>query len=372
MPVLLIVINNINFLYSHRLPIALAAADQGYEVHIATCFDDEKALRHLDKLTYHYIHFNRNSTNPLKDIKSCYQLYVLYKKLKPALVHHVGMKPILYGSLVATLIGKIPYINAVSGLGYLFINNSFKAKCIRQLLLLGFYVGFQTRRCHFIFQNNDDYELFKQKRLIKNNTVIFIRGSGVDLTLFSPVHHCSEKLIIAFPARLLKDKGINEFVSSARLLKNTNVRFVLVGDFDDLNPTSVSSADVTGWVQEGVIEYWGWHDDMAHVFQQVDIVCLPSYREGMPKSLLEAAAAGLPIVTTDAPGCRDIVEAGVNGFLVPVKEVQLLAERLGLLIQSSVLREKMGKASRERAEQLFDIKKVVEQHLSLYHDILKV
>ena len=371
MPILLLVINNVNFLYSHRLPIALAAVEQGYDVHIATCFDVRENLQHNDKLTYHYIHFNRNSTNPLKDLKACYQLAKLYQKLQPTIIHHVGMKPILYGGLAAKLMTNIPYINAISGLGYLFINNSLKARCIRQIVLLGFRFGFSSNRCYFIFQNKDDYTLFVKNKLIKNNSVTFMQGSGVDLELFAPNHRVHEKLIIVFPARLLQDKGVNEFVQAARLLKNDQLRFVLVGDIDILNPTSISLNTIQDWVREGAVEHWGWCDDMHFVFQQADIVCLPSYREGMPKALLEAAACGLPIVTTDAPGCRDVVEDKVNGFLVPIKNSELLAERLKQLIDSPVLRKQMGLASRERAEKLFGIKQIIEQHLALYDSILK-
>lgn len=369
MPILLLVVNNVNFLYSHRLPVVLKAAKKGYEVHIATCFDDTEKLRHTDKLTYHYIHFNRNSTNPLRDIKCCFQLYLLYKKLRPDLIHHVGMKPILYGSLIAKLRRSVPYINAISGLGYLFINDSLKSHCVRYLLLLGFRFGFQSTHCHFIFQNNDDYDLFKARGILKNNKVTFIRGSGVDLEQFFPVQKVHENLIIMFPARLLWDKGIAEFVNAARILKNKKSRFILVGDIDPLNPASVSLDDIQGWLNEGIIEHWGWHNDMPAIFKEADIVCLPSYREGLPKSLLEAAASGCPIVTTEAPGCRDVVEEGINGFLVPVRDHELLAERLSTLIDSSLLREQMGKASRERAEKLFDIKQVVEQHLLLYDNM---
>ena len=371
MPVLLLVINNVNFLYSHRLPLALAAVEQGYDVHVATCFNLQDTLQHNDKLTYHYIHFNRNSTNPFRDLKACYQLAKLYKKLQPSIIHHVGMKPILYGSVVAKLTTNIPYVNAISGLGYVFINNSLKARCVRQLVLMGFRFGFDSNRCYVIFQNKDDHEVFVKNKLIGSNDVSFIQGSGVDLALFSPNYKVHEKLIIVFPARLLRDKGISEFVRAARLLKNDQLRFVLVGDVDPLNPTSMLVDTIQQWVAEGVVEHWGWRDDMESVFQQADIACLPSYREGMPKSLLEAAACGLPIVTTDAPGCRDVVEHGVNGFLVPIKNIDLLVEHLQRLIDSPSLREQMGGASRERAEQLFGIKKIVEQHLALYECILK-
>lgn len=371
MPILLMVINNINFLYSHRLPVALAAVHAGYEVHIATCFDDQEVLRHADQLIYHYISFNREATNPVADLQACYELYRLYKKLKPALIHHVGMKPILYGSVVTRLFTNIPYINAVSGLGYLFTHDSFKTRCVRWLVLKGFQLGCHSKRCHFIFQNNDDADLFKKEHIVKNSSITYIRGSGVDLTKFFPNPQKKEKMLVIFPSRLLWDKGVGQFVDAARILKSSAVTFALVGDGDPFNPMSVPLEDIQHWVREGIVEYWGWRHDMASVFQQADIVCLPSYyREGVPKALLDAAASGCPLVTTDAPGCRDVVEEGVNGFLVPVKNVELLVERLSCLIESVSLREKMGQASRERAEQLFDIKKVVEQHLLLYRNAL--
>ncbi|PHQ79418.1 MAG: glycosyltransferase family 1 protein [Coxiella sp. (in: Bacteria)] len=369
---LLLVINNLGFLYSHRLQVALSAANSGYDVHVATYFDGKDELKNCDQITYHRIKFNRNSTNPLKDAPAFLQLISLYRRIKPTVIHHIGMKPILFGSLAARFFSSARYVNAISGLGYLFISTSTKAAIIRGLLVKGFKLGFSSPRCNFIFQNDFDRDEFRKRRIIRStHQVTMIRGSGVDLDEFSSVTAHNIEPLVVLPARLLWDKGVGEFVAAARQLQHrVSARFILVGDVDLINPASVTRAQVAQWVEEGIVEHWGWRTDMDKVFQQADIVCLPSYREGMPKALLEAAASGCPIVTTDAPGCNDVVKHGENGFLVPVKDTDHLLERLETLINNPKLRTEMGRQSRLRAEQLFGITHVVEQHLTLYLQLI--
>lgn len=369
-PILLIVINNIEFLYSHRLPIVLGAVAAGYDVHVATCYQPQAELKHADKIHYHYIAFNRNSINPVTELRPIMQLIKLYHKLKPDLIHHMCKKSVLYGCVLTRFMKKTPVVNTVPGLGYLFIGQSLKSKIITTVLWKGFRFGFKRSQLKTIFQNDDDRKLFAEHGIVNDAQCVMIRGSGVDIDEFKPTQRTHDIPLVVLPARLLWDKGVGEFVEAARQLKSrVSARFALVGDVDPINPASIPAETVKTWVAEGIVEHWGWRNDMVDVLKQADIACLPSYREGLPKALLEAAASGLPIVTTDAPGCRDVIVHEHSGFVVPVKEVAMLARYLEQLITSSALREQFGGRARERVEQNFSTDIIVRQHLELYESL---
>ncbi len=369
---ILFVINNIEFLYSHRLPIILGAVDAGYEVHVATYYKLGMLLQHQDKLTYHHIDFNRNSINPITELKPLIQLAKLYRRLSPDIVHHTCKKSVLYGCLVTRFMPKIAVLNTIPGLGYLFISQKLKASIVRAVLQVGYRIGLHRKCLQVAFQNEDDQALFLKHRLVKSDQCLLIRGSGVDIDAYKPVIKLQDvPPIIVLPARLLWDKGVGEFVEAARQLKaQCDARFVLIGDVDPINPASIPANTLKQWVDEGVIEHWGWCDDMVPIFEQAHIACLPSYREGMPKALLEALAAGLPVVTTNAPGCKDTVEKDKNGFVVPIKQFESLAAALRKLIENQELRLEMGKASRARAITLFSTHIIIEQHLKVYRNLL--
>lgn len=371
---ILFVINNIEFLYSHRMPIIMGAIDAGYEVHVATYYKPGTRLHHQDKIKYHHIDFNRNSINPITELKPLIQLAKLYSRLSPDIVHHTCKKSVLYGCLIARFMPKIAVLNTIPGLGYLFISDSLKASIVRAVLQVGYRIGLSRKRLKVAFQNEDDQALFLKHRLVKPAQSLLIRGAGVDIDEFKPEAKPQDvPPIIVLPARLLWDKGVGEFVEAARLLKQkANARFVLIGDVDPINPASIPAGTLKQWVDEGVVEHWGWCDDMVSIFKQAHIACLPSYREGMPKALLEALAAGLPVVTTNAPGCLDTVEEGINGFVVPIKKFEPLASALLKLIENAELRGKMGQASRERAKALFSTHIIVAQHLEAYSDLCVV
>ena len=372
-PKLLFVINNIEFLYSHRLPIVLGAAAEGYEVHVATCYKDGIELKHADKIHYHYINFNRNSINPITELKPLLQLLRLYKQLKPDLIHHMCKKSVLYGCLLTRFMKKTPVANTVPGLGYLFISKSLKARLITTILQKGYQFGFKRANLKTIFQNDDDRELFEKYNIVKPKQCVMIRGSGVDIDEFKPSLRNNEIPLVVLPSRLLWDKGVGEFIEAARQLNyKVSARFALVGDADPINPASITAEQVNAWLDEGVVEHWGWCDDMVSVFKQADIVCLPSYREGMPKALLEAAACGLPIVTTDAPGCKDVIVHEKSGYLVPIKDTIMLTQYLQELIASDELRQRFGSKARERVEQKFSTDIVVSHHLEVYAALLEL
>lgn len=371
---LLFVVNHAEFFVSHRLPIALAARDSGMQVSIATSSTPAVDVLEKEGFLVHRLPLEPGGMNPFKDAKLLWALVKLFRKERPDIIHQVTIKPVMYGSLAARL-AKVPaVVNAMSGLGYLYINRGFKAALLRGVLTRLLRLGMCHPNLRFIFQNPDDREAFVKAGIIDLERVRIIKGSGVDPSLYCPREQMLEGPIrVLFPARLLWDKGIGEFIEAVRLLKvkYPEVRFVIVGGADENNPKVVDESVVHGWVQEGLVQWWGMRQDMPEVLAQSHIVCLPSYREGLPKVLIEAASCGLPIVSTDVPGCREIVEHEKNGLLVPAKEYQSLADAIERLILSASLREAMGNRGREMVLQEFTLDRVVEQTLELYEESLK-
>lgn len=369
---ILFVVNTPEFFLSHRLPIALAAREAGNEVHIATAGGD--AVREIRRLglVHHTVGITRSGQNPLAELGSFVSLYRLFREIKPDLVHLITIKPVLYGGIAARLAGTSAVVAAVSGLGTVFVAQSKVARA-RKALVSGLYrLAFSQRHLAVIFQNPDDRDGLLAIGALKPIQARMIRGSGVHLANYSVVPEPEGTPVVVMAARLLRDKGVYEFVEAARLLKTrrVNVRLRLVGAPDPGNPTSVDRSEVDGWAAEGVVELPGYRTDVACQYQAANIVCLPSYREGLPKGLVEAAACGRAVVTTDVPGCRDAIEPGVTGILVPVKSAQALADAIQMLVEAPERRLKMGKAGRELAEKAFSIDHIVEQHMGIYKELL--
>ena len=365
---LFFVVNVDWFFLSHRLPLALAAQEKGAEVTIVTAntgrFDElaEYGFKTIE------VPFERSGTNVIKELKVLFTLIRIYKKHKPDILHHVALKASAYGSVAARIAGAPLVVNALSGLGYLFTasRKSFAQRSV--LWLMGW--GFRFKNNRFIFQNPDDFELLEDLNFVNKNNSAIIKGSGIDLNdfLFTPPV-TKDKLQIVLPARMLKDKGVVEFINAAKLAKEQlhgRCEWLLCGGTDKENPTGLSANEVKEMLDGDYIQWLGHKKDMKDVFIHSDIVVLPSYREGLPKALIEACAIGRPIVTTDTPGCRECVEDGVNGFLVPVKDYELLAKRVTQLILDEPLRLEFGKKSRSLAEKEFSIQKVVDKTLTLY------
>jgi len=370
---LLIVVSVAKFFLSHRLTLAKAAQEAGYEVHIATPPSELIADITANGLIHHCISMDRGGLNPCRDIISIFSLYRLYKCIKPDLVHHVTIKPILYGGIAARLAGISAVVNAISGLGYLFISNNRSVKWLRSLALLLYKFSFSHANMRAIFQNEDDRTFFVNKNLLNKDDTTLIRGAGVDMQCFQPsIESNVSDPIVVLPARMLWDKGLAEFIEAARILKKQKVsaRFVLVGDSDEGNPAVVPQEYLHALTREGVVEWWGERDDMPAVFQESNIICLPSYREGLPRALVEAAASARAIVTTDVPGCRDVVCAGQNGLLVPVKNAIMLANALLKLIRDPDLRKSMGERGRKIVESDFSLETVLNKTLEIYRSLL--
>lgn len=369
---LLFVVNDAAFFLSHRMGLALAARKSGYTVKIATM--PGPAVEKIRELGFeHYsIPMSRSGRNPLNEAVTLFALLKLLWQLKPDVVHLVTIKPVLYGGLAARLAPVKGVVCAVSGLGFVFMTKGVKAGFLRSLVKGLYRLALRRQNLKVIFQNPDDRDVLLGIRAITSEQVEMIRGSGVDLSLYEVKPESDGLPVVCFAARLLRDKGVFEFVDAARLLhqKGVNARFVIAGDSDPGNPTSVSESDVDHWRKEGIVEVLGYQRDIAVLFSKVSLVVLPSYREGLPKVLVEAAAAGRAVVTTDVPGCRDAIEPGVSGLLVPVKNVSSLAEAIERLIVDEPLRQTMGKAGRALAEREFGIEKIVDQHLKIYAKVV--
>jgi glycosyltransferase involved in cell wall biosynthesis len=361
------------YFVSHRLELAIAARRAGYNVSVVTHVDRHGHCITDAGLTLHPVAFNRSGLNPLEEFRTLIQIAAIYRRETPDIVHHVALKPVIYGSLVAQFVGIKGIVNALGGLGYVFSSTGRRAKILRWVIkpLLRFALG--GSRSRLIVQNRDDRERLVTGGLVKDETIRLIRGAGVHLGAYRKVSVASETPLAILPARLLWEKGVGNFVEAARLLRTRgiNARFALVGSPDAANPASVNQSDIDEWVREGIIEYWGWQKDMPGVFAQAQIVCLPTYYgEGLPKSLLEAAASGCAIITTDMPGCREIVQDGVTGWLVPPRNVDELADALEQAITQPSRREKCGTAARALITTEFSMDRVASDTIALYQELV--
>lgn len=319
-----------------------------------------------------YIPIQRGGINPFKDMKSLFYIWKFFKKEKPDIVHLVTIKPYLYGGIISRLIGIPCLVSAVTGLGSLFISNNLKSKIFRLFLFPIYKFAFNHFNQKIILQNKDDLNHLKKWGVLNLRNVKIIKGSGVNLEMFTNVTEQSGAPVVCFAARLLKDKGVLEFVAAARQLKekNINARFLLAGNLDVNNPTSLSIDDLSNIKKDGYVEILGHVKDIPALYRRSHIICLPSYREGMPKSLLEAAAAGRAVVTTDVPGCRDAIIPNKTGLLVPVNDYRELARSIQWLIKNPHKRVAMGKAGRKFAEKEFPIEKIINAHLNIYQELI--
>lgn len=360
------------FFCSHFLSRARAARAAGFEVSVI-CRERAHGERiRAAGLGLVPLEIERSGVNPLRDLRLIARLVRLYRQLRPDVVHHIAAKPILYGTLAAKLAGIRVIVNAPVGMGFVFTSTSWKARLLRPLLFQAYRQFLDPGSGRVVLENRDDLRWLVNRRLVAEGRAVLIRGAGIDPGRFRPGYE-SVPPIVVLVARLLWDKGIGEFVEAARTLRRRCVeaRFVLVGETDPENPASVPDERIRQWQREGVVECWGRREDVAEILAGAAIACLPSYREGLPKALLEAAACGLPLVATDVPGCREVVEHGVNGLRVPMRDAAALADALARLLAEPELRRRFGAASRRLAEQAFTEDKVNARTMELYRSLLK-
>lgn len=371
---LLYVENRAQYVLSHRHPWLVGAREAGFDVHVTTLTAGDGSWIEDLGFPYHQISDKRRSNNPFSEFQLITRLVALYWKLQPDIVHHITLRSILYGGLASLLVREPDIINGVTGLGYLFTDDDPKTRALQKSVLWTLWILRKGRSQTYLFQNPDDSCLFRRNRIADASNSVLIRGSGVDTKEFDQTPEPSGSPVILFPARMLWHKGVQEFVDAAQILKGRgyDARFAMVGDTDADNPAGVSADQLKEWESQEVIEWWGYQESMPDVFDQSHIVCLPSkYREGVPKALIEAASCGRPIVTTDMPGCREIVQDGENGILVPPDDARAVANAIGRLLKSEDLRTKMGRQGRSLVQKEFSVKRVVEQTMEVYRDVLR-
>jgi glycosyltransferase involved in cell wall biosynthesis len=369
---LLFVINDPAFFLSHRRPIALGARDAGYEVHVASPRAEGPVSEiHSLGLTHHPIPLDRSSRNPISELRALAALTELMHHLRPDIVHNVTIKPVIWGGLAARIARVPAAASAISGLGYVFISEGWRARARRSVLVPLYRMALGGPKRRVIFQNHADRDTFARLGIRLDGQTELIRGSGVDRGTLLPAPEAEGPPVVLMPSRILIDKGAGEFVAAARRLRSRglNARFILAGDPDPRNPASVPPAALAQWRAEGVVEFPGHCSDIAGLMRAAQLVVLPSYREGLPKALIEAAACGRAVVTTDTPGCRDAIIPGVTGLLVPVRNATALAEAIAALLADPIRRVAMGVAGRKLAEEAFCVQAVVAQHLRIYDEL---
>lgn len=354
----------------HWLPLACALRDAGYAVTVLTEVTDEamRARIHAAGLGLVPLRLSRRGINLLAELRTLRSVVRALRAQRPDVLHAIAQKPVLYGAIAARFARTHALVATFAGMGYLFTSRSLSARLLRPLVVFAYRQLLVRRQAQVIVQNPDDGEQLQRQAGIRP---VLIRGAGVDLNRFEPRPAAPGPLTVILASRLLWDKGVGEFVEAAAILAQQGVsaRMALVGKPDTGNPSAVPEALLHEWQARGPVEWWGHHTDMPRVLSKTHVVCLPSYREGLPTILLEAAAAGLPLVASDVPGCREIVHHGHNGLLVPARDVPALVSALVVLIRSSSLRERFGRESRRLAEREFGIDRVTEETLSVYQQL---
>lgn len=353
------------YLYNFRIALAEELQSQGNEV---VCISPPGPyVKYLIEKGFHWIKLDlkRSNLNPFKEISTILNLVRFYRRERPDLVNHFTVKCVLYGSMAAYFSNSPTTINSITGLGYAFSENAGGLNKIASLLYSIF-----VRNTWLTFQNPEDQEFFIQKGWATPSHFRLIRGSGVNVNYFTPQPFPEGSGLpkIILPARMLWSKGVREFVEAGRILKQQGIdaRFILVGDTDPGNPEAVAEKQLKDWQNQELVEFWGWQTDMRSVYAQATIVCLPSYREGVPKTLLEAAACGRALVASDVPGCREIVKAGYNGLLVPSRDGKALAQALLDLLQDPARRQQMALNGRKLVVDKFSTMQINKETLDFY------
>ncbi len=372
-PRLLLLVNESEYFLSHRANVARAAVADGFEVHVVTRLTHQPWEIQRHGVHVHHVEFPRAIRNPVVELRTVARLRSLYRAIQPDVVHHFSAKAVLLGSLAARSL-KLPHVvNTFTGLGSAFCGSGLRAMalrvtascCIRQLL--------KPLSWRVTFQNQEDLRQLVAAGLVRTSACELIRGSGVDPAVYRPASEPVGPPTVMLASRMIRPKGVGEFVEAARLLRQTDIdaRFVLVGDSDPQNPHAVPASQLRQWDREGVVQWWGRCRHMPEAIRRASVIVLPTYYgEGLPKILLEAAACGKPIVTTDVRGCRDIVRNGTNGLLVPPRDVQSLTSAMWRLIDQPALRQRMGRAGRALVLREFTAQQVADKTVAIYRTML--
>ena len=369
---LLFLVNSSSYFLSHRLGIAIEAKKQGYEVHIASPEDGCEDTFKINGLIHHKLPISRTSINIFSEIKAFLNIYFLIKKINPDLLHLITIKPVIYGGIISRLIQIKGVVSAVPGLGYVYISKGIRAAILRFFINYFYKVSFSKKSLKIIFQNKDDMNKLRLAVGFDPIKSVIIKGSGVDLDEFKSTPLPEGRPVISMISRLQEDKGVKEFARAAQMIKERKIEadFWLIGDTDSSYPSPILIEDLQEWENKGFLSVLGYRKDINILIGNSNIIVLPSYREGLPKVLLEAAACGRPVITTDVPGCRAAIEEGKTGLLVPPRDSLSLADKIEYLLGNKELLKKMGNAGRKLAEEHFSLDKVVSAHLKIYSSLI--
>jgi glycosyltransferase involved in cell wall biosynthesis len=361
------------FFWGHALQVARAARDSGCQVYVLAKISQDSERFASEGFILLPWSIRRGSLNPVSECDALLQVVRTCRDLRPDLIHGLSLKQAVYGGIAGRVLG-IPTLSAITGLGHVFAAKSLGMRALRRVLLALLRLSQRAGSAVLTVENSDDLELLVDSRAVQPDRALVIRGAGVNTEFYVPQPEAEGVPVVALASRLLWYKGVGEFCAAADILRREGIgaRFVLIGDNDPQNPSSVPTEQLESWHESGTLELWGRYVDMRKAFAEAHIICLPTfYREGIPKVLLEAAAAGRPIVTTDVPGCRDIVHHNENGLLVPPRDATALASALRRLITDKQLRLALGRRGRERAVSEFRMELVINDTLRLYADLTR-
>lgn len=358
------------FFLSHRLNLGRRCLAEGWRVTVAARVQNHGDALVREGFRVSPIPFRRGSMNPIMELRTLCRIIAIIAQEKPDIIHLVGLKLILYGSVAAVFSPRLVVINAVAGLGTLFTSQADKPSFIRSSILLVLPWLLNRKRSWTIVQNRDDKTFFEG--MVTPARVILIPGSGVNLEEYRLLPEPDGVVTAAVVSRMLREKGIIEVIQAARVLnkRNVDVRIKLIGAPDPENPSSIPTETLQEWHDEGLVEWLGYCEDIRQVWANAHIAVLPSHREGFPKSLIEATASGRPAITTDTIGCREVIEDGVSGFVVPLCDAEAIADALEKLVSDPALRRRMGSAARERTERMFADTIIADKTMEFYHQAL--
>lgn len=360
-------------LLSHRFHLIKEAVARGDEVGLATRFSShEQIISSFGVKTFEW-GLVRNSTGLVREFNSIIRLNEIIEKFKPDLIHAVAQKPVIYSGIVRLFRRDFVLVAALGGLGYVFYSKKTKGKILKIIISFLLKIVLSNRKTKLILQNMDNISTFESLGIIKSSNVALIKGSGVEVDQFVPTPLPKGKPIIILPARLLWDKGVKEFVEAAKSIKAQKIEadFILVGSVDPHNESSISQAQIDIWVFENLVKHYHRVEDMVEVYKYCSIVCLPSYHEGMPKVLLEAASCARPVIGFDVPGTREFIVNGQNGYLVPFKNQNKLEFCLKTLITNKKMCTRMGKVGRNLVEKIYSDKIINKKTFEIYDGLLK-
>ena len=365
---ILYIVNSDWFFISHRLPIGLKLLSLGYDVHLATSFSED--IEKLNSLGFktHELKLDRFELNLFKSLRSFIQILRIVYKIKPEIIHSVTIKPVIFGGLASRIYQKAIFVASISGLGYVFTNKNLTSYILKFIVKKLYKLSLSQRKLKVIFQNKRDEDILTKLCKLKNKDKVLIPGSGIDLDKFKPTLVDKDSNIILFASRLLISKGIIEFISCAKEFYGSGLRFVIAGKLDKDNPDCIGQEILEEEVKAGFVEYLGDVQNIKELILSAKVLLLPSYYgEGLPKILIEAAACGIPVITTNHPGCKDAIINNKTGLLVPIKDVQSLILALKKLLRSKKLCKNMGEEARKLAIEKFDVNNVIKKHIEIYN-----